>query len=160
MTSSAESIAQRVEAGSFAVLASEDDDHTWELLGDARDVADRLGRKVSVLTFQAKDTESAPADKADHVQDLIRRGADFVTLIELENQSPLSLDQPFCAFETRLAAVERWYCLVQPRILFIAAAGDGRQLAARLASRHWAELLSPALCVRVRDNRLDVTALH
>jgi electron transfer flavoprotein alpha subunit len=133
------------------VLASEDDDHTWELLGDARDVAERLAKQVAVLALRSD---------ALYAQELIHRGADVVTLAKLTSPSPLPLEQPFRAISTRLIAIERWYRNVQPRLLFMAASGDGRQLAARLAVRCEAELLSPALCVRVRGCRLDVTALH
>jgi electron transfer flavoprotein alpha subunit len=150
-TSSTESSVQPIEPGSIALLASEDDDHTWELLGDARDLAERLAQRVTVLAFRCD---------ALHARELIHRGADIVTRVEPTSPSPLPLGQPFCATSTRLMAVERWYRNVQPRLLFVAASGDGRQLAARLAARCEAELLSPALCVRVQGSRLDVTALH
>ncbi len=148
-TSPTEQSGQHIEPGSIAVLATEDDDHTWELLGDACDLAARLGKHAVAITFCSQ-----------HAQDLIHCGADVVTLVELEGSDPIQLDQPFCAPNTRLAAVERWCRNVQPRILFIAASGDGRRLAARLAARCEMELISPALCVRVRGDQLDVTALH
>jgi electron transfer flavoprotein alpha subunit len=149
--SSAEPGAQDFERGSIALLACEDDDHTWELLGDARDLAERLAVQVTVLTFRSD---------ARHAQELIDRGADVVTLVELNRPGALPLEQPFCANSTRLVAVEGWYRIVPPRLLFVAACGDGRQFAARLAARCEVELLSPALCVQVRARRLDVTALH
>jgi electron transfer flavoprotein alpha subunit len=161
-TSPTEPSGQPIEPGSIALLATEDDDHTWELLGDAKDLADRLGKPVIVLTFrsQSQDTNRPITKDARPIQDLIQHGADVVAFVELVQPSPLPLDQPFCASETRLVAVERWYRDVQPRILFIASAGDGRQLAARLAARCEVQLFSPALSARARGDRLEVTALH
>ena len=177
------------EPGCIAVLASEDDDHTWELLGDAKDLADRLGKPVIVLTFRSRSQDTnrpitlepngnpktpspCPLPRvrgrgfSDRlldvrpIQDLFHHGADVVTLVALEQPNPLPLDQPFCASETRLAAVERWYREAQPRVVLMAAAGDGRQLASRVAARCEVQLFSPALSVRARGNRLEVTALH
>jgi electron transfer flavoprotein alpha subunit len=139
----------------IGVLAGDSEEHTRELLGDARELADRLDQQVIVL--RCSDSVSQP----EHAESLIEHGADEVVLVTCGAASATSATpHPLCSFATRLKAVEQWYRTAQPRILFVPASGTGRSLAARLAVRCDTELFSPALLARVHHDRLQVTALH
>lgn len=144
------------EGSGVLVIAPDNEQWTRELLGDARDVADRLGVRVDVLTADSG-TEQAGQ--------LIAHGADSVWQVVAVERVPIQPapveEAPGAAgTETRLEAGAQFVCQHRPRIIFAGASGDERQLAARLAVRSGALLLSPALLVRVREGRCEVTALH
>jgi len=111
---------------------------TLERLGDARRVAeaDRVGALI---------VSSHPVDG----QELIRHGADHVAMVRVERDGP----------RTRLAAAAEVLARHRPRIALLGGDPVGRGWAARLATRLQWPLLSPALMVKRRGARLEVTAL-
>jgi electron transfer flavoprotein alpha subunit len=122
------------------VIVPEADGHGRELLGDAADLADRLGSRVSACTARAE---------AGHHQDLIAHGADQVSVLVTGDLGP----------NHRLAGAADWHKTLRPRIVLAGATGDDRALAARLAVRSGARLVSPALSVAVRGQGVIITGL-
>ena len=113
--------------------------HAFELLGDAASLANRLGGRVAACTTQ---------DDSAHLQQLNEHGADEVTVLEGGERGP----------NNRLAGVESWWQSARPRLVFAAASGDDRTLAARLAVRSGVKLVSPALSVTARGQALEILA--
>jgi electron transfer flavoprotein alpha subunit len=124
----------------IGVIVPDDDAHCRELLGDAADLAERLGGAVSACT-----TRGEPG----HHHDLLAHGADQVCVLAGGERG----------LNHRLRGVAAWRERLQPRIVLAGATGDDRALAARLAVRSGVRLVSPALSVRVRDPSLHITAL-
>lgn len=121
-------------------IVPDDDAHCLELLGDATDLAERLGSRVSACTVRPQ---------AEHHQALLAHGADQVCVLEGGERGP----------NHRLAGVIAWRDRLLPRIVLAGATGDDRALAARLAVRSGARLISPALSVGFRGQSLTITAL-
>lgn len=145
------------DGATVCVLAGESHEHTWELLGDARDLADRLGQRVTALI--CAESESGPT--ANQFQGLFQRGADDVVLaLDRSGAAASPSSHPFHRWAAKLQAVEQWYRATSPRVLFVPASGSNRSFAAQLAARCDAELFSSALQVRVLGDRLQITALH
>ncbi len=136
------------------VLAGESQEHTWELLGDARDLADRLGQRATVVVV------GQAASKREFIESLWARGADDVVVAHESHVTPSSSTHPFCSLATHLKVVEQWYRAALPRVLFVPASGSGRSLAAQLAARCDAELFSPTLLTRAQQSTLQITTLH
>lgn len=122
----------------IGVIAPDNTDHAAELLGDARELADRTHGKVVVLTFDGNSEQ------------LIARGADLVTAAPHGSTGP----------NHRLSSSQLWQQRHQPRLTFLGATGDDRALAAKLAARCGIRLISPVLSVTSRDRQWNITALH
>lgn len=126
---------------SVGVILPNDEHHGFELLGDAADLANRLGGLVTVCTTK---------DDAGHHRELIERGADQVAVLDGGDRGP----------NHRLTGVATWRGMLHPRVVFAGATGDDRALAARLAVRSGIKLVSPALSVTVRGQNVEITALN
>lgn len=124
----------------IGVIAPDNVDHAVELLGDARELADRVHAKVIALTFG--DTERAAQ--------LIAHGADLVTTAPHGQTGP----------NHRLSVSQLWQQRHQSRLTFLGATGDDRALAAKLAARGGIRLIAPVLSVALRDRQWNITALH
>jgi electron transfer flavoprotein alpha subunit len=115
------------------------DDDAAGRLGDARDLADRIGRSVSLLAFGREEADDS----------WIAHGADRVHLI---------VGEAFGQHAAVAEAAEHWRN--EPPFLVIAPADRiGRAWSARLAARLNWKLVSPALMVQVSAGKLVVTAL-
>lgn len=125
----------------IGVIAPDNAEHAAELLGDARELANRIHGKVAILTF---------CDAAERAAQLIREGADVVTLAPQGQTGP----------NHRLSSSQRWWQRCQPRLTLIGATGDDRVLAARLASRCGVRLIAPALFAAASGRQWNITALH
>jgi len=91
---------------------------TYELLGKARELADKLGVEVSCLLLGSK--------VKDKAQELIHRGADKVYVVDDPRLEHL-LEEPY----TRIASdLVKKHC---PEILLLPATSPGRSLSSRLA---------------------------
>ena len=127
-------------SGWIGVVVPPHDAHAYELLGDAADLAARLGSRASACTVRSE---------AEHHRALLRHGADQVCVLEGGERGP----------NHRLAGVIAWRNILRPRIVLAGATGDDRALAARLAVRAGARLVSPALSVTVRGQTVSITGL-
>lgn len=126
--------------GDCWVLDARVDDSTLERIGDAREAADRLRKEVHVLIVG-----EVPEDP----ERLIHGGADHVWLARLKDVGQRSF----------VAAVADWLPSRRPRVVFAAGDAFGRESACRLGARCGWSLVSPALMVRARGERLTATAL-
>jgi electron transfer flavoprotein alpha subunit len=124
----------------IGVIAPDSADHAAELLGDARELANRIHGNVIALTFG--DAETA--------RQLIAHGADIVTAAPQGQTGP----------NHRLSVSQLWQQRCQPRLTFLGATGDDRALAAKLAARCGVRLISPVLSVAARNPQWNITALH
>lgn len=130
----------RATPAAIWVVTIHADDDVFGRLGDARDLADRLGAPVGVLAFRA-----APPDS----DSWIHHGADRIHVV-LRSAD----DQEWC-----VAAAAAFWQQEPPRLVISAADRMGRAWSARLSARlHWA-LVSPALLVQSKGDRLAATAL-
>lgn len=118
-----------------------DESHACELLGDAADLAGRMRGRVAVCTTR---------DDAEFHRLLIHHGADRVTVLDGGERGP----------NHQLAGVVAWWNALRPRIVFAGTDGDDRALAARVAVRCNARLISPALSATVRRSVIEITALN
>jgi len=91
---------------------------TYELLGKARELADKLGVQVSCLLLGAK--------LKDKAQELIHRGADKVYVVD-DLRIEHVLEEPYTRIVSDLVKKHH------PEILLLPATSLGRSLAARLA---------------------------
>ena len=122
------------------VLTLHPDDDVTGRLGDARDLADRLGQSVCVLAFRR-----AGADFSAWVA----HGADRVHLIlGAANGQDVAV----------AAAADLWRT-ESPYLVIAPADRNGRAWSARLASRLKWKLVSPALMIQVSAGKLVATAL-
>jgi len=126
----------------YWVLAVQIDQPVLERLGDARRLADRLGYAVGVLLVTSAGAEA-------DVGALIAHGADRVQHVFVPNAGQ----------RTRVAAAEELFRERRPRLVLAGGDCQDREWAALLAARMGWQLVSPALMVQVRDNRLHCTAL-
>jgi electron transfer flavoprotein alpha subunit len=121
------------------VVGSDDDSTTWELLGDACDLAGKLRTHVGLLAVGRKRPDS---------QRLIHGGADLVHWVNTD-------DGP----EARLAAAGRVLPPFRPRLVLTSRDGRGRELAARLAVQQDWRLISPALMATAGLRRQQATSI-
>jgi electron transfer flavoprotein alpha subunit len=128
-------------AAGIGVIAPDSIHHALELLGDARELADRVPCGVSVLTANAD---------AKFPAELIARGADEIAVAEQWTAGP----------NHRLACAQTWMKEREPRAVFAGADGDDRVLAARLAASMAWKFFAPVLSVTLRNSQWQVTALH
>ena len=124
----------------IGVIVPDEDSHAYELLGDAADLAERLGSRVSACTVRRE---------TGHHQALLAHGADQVCVLAGGE----------CGPNHRLAGVTAWCDRLRPRIVLAGATGDDRALAARLAVRSGTRLISPALSVTFRGQSVIITVL-
>ncbi len=128
-------------AAGIGIIAPDSVHHALELLGDARELANRVPCGVSVLT--------ANADPEFHTQ-MFAHGADEIAVAEQLALGP----------NHRLACARTWVKEREPRVVFVGADGDDRVLAARLAVAAELQLFAPVLSVSLRNSQWQVTALH
>ncbi|MBI2194543.1 MAG: electron transfer flavoprotein subunit alpha/FixB family protein [Planctomycetes bacterium] len=123
------------------VLATRAGEAAFELLGDARLVAERLDGTVGILLVLPEPVDPSP---------LVQHGADRVC----------QWVSPGAGLLTRVAAAES-VTRERPARLVLASGGcEGREWAARLAARAGWKLASPALMAQVAPQGiLEVTAL-
>lgn len=135
--------AQPPPGGSVWVVTQGDDDVAGRL-GDAREIADRLGAPVCVLAYL-----SGPVQPSGEADRWIEQGADRVQYV-----TGCAGDQGAAV----TAATTLWGSCA-PRLVLSAADRAGRGWSARLAARTGWSLVSPALLVRAKQGRLVATAL-
>lgn len=131
----------RTQRRLIGVISPGDLDHARELLGDAWDLAERIQGTVAVCT---------PHDDPALHEQLYAHGGDEITVLEGADRGPNHL----------LAGLAAWWRDHCPRIVFAASTGDDRAIAARLAVRCRAKLISPALSAIARGDQIEVTALN
>jgi electron transfer flavoprotein alpha subunit len=120
---------------------------TYERLGDARQLADARSESVGALIVGACCGPEA----------LIAAGADCVKIVEPTESAGCVAR---CGPAARTANAEVTLAALRPRLVLASGSPDGREWAARLATRCGWRLVSPALQAVVdRDGRLVVTAL-
>jgi electron transfer flavoprotein alpha subunit len=116
---------------------------TLERLGDARDVADKVGTDVGVLIVSSESIDARP---------LAEHGADEVVLLKAP-------DAAHAGPLTVAGQAQQWFAERSPRLVLTGGDAFGREVAARLAARLDAALYSPALQVRARDRGLEIAML-
>jgi electron transfer flavoprotein alpha subunit len=113
-------------------------------LGDARDVADRDSLSVAVLRF-----DPAGRDDEQQSQPWIQGGADAVLVLRPSSESQSAWID---------AALQVWNAH-SPRLILTSADRVGRAWSARLAARTGWTLVSPALLVHAKGQKLLATRL-
>jgi electron transfer flavoprotein alpha subunit len=128
------------DASAIWVVTLHPDDDVVGRIGDARDLADRLGTPVSVLAFRTEQGEANP---------WIHHGADRIYFViggEDDQAATVS------------TAEDLWQT-DRPRLIIAPADRVGRAWSARLAARLSWRVVSPALMVQVKHSKLIATAL-
>ena len=115
-------------------------DATYERLGDARAVADRLKLRVGVLLVGDL--------RGSDWQSLIQRGADVVCACQAD-AGPATILATIAARITRES----------PRLILASGDPAGREVASLLAAKLNWTLISPALVIDARAGVIEVTAL-
>jgi electron transfer flavoprotein alpha subunit len=124
----------------ICVVTLHPDDDVAGRIGDARDVADRLGAIVSVLAFRGDPAEA---------ETWIQHGADCVhSVIVATNDQTSNVD-----------AAEAMWSTDPPRLVIASADRVGRAWSARVAARLSWRLVSPALMIQAKGETLTATAL-
>jgi electron transfer flavoprotein alpha subunit len=138
--STSTSAAANTSRSAMWVVTLHSGDDVTGRIGDARDLADRLGNPVAVLAFR---TEQVDADAWIH------HGADRVHFVigRTDDQT------------ATVTAAEEFWRTDPPRLVIASADRVGRAWSARLsASLSW-KLVSPALMVQAKGGTLIATAL-
>ena len=110
---------------------------TLELLGKARELADKIGHPVQALFLG-----SSIGDKA---KELLHYGADSVYVVD----SPELMD---FKIESYTAAFEAYINKVKPSAILVGATPVGRQLAPRIAARFKTGLTADCTILDIHDN--------
>jgi electron transfer flavoprotein alpha subunit len=129
----------RAPAAIWVVTLHSDDDVTGRI-GDAREIADRIGATVCVLAFRS---EQADADT------WIQNGADRVHFVLGQTD----------VHSATIAAAEQLWRTAPPRLVISSADRVGRAWSARLSARLSWKLVSPALMIQSKGGTLTATAL-
>jgi len=127
------------------VISLSADDDILGRLGDARDLADRCGSGVGFLRIEST---QHPEDEAS-IKVWIEHGAEDVHVVRLSQPNS----------SAALEVAEQLWHQTLPRLILFSAEPRGRAWSARLAARRGWPLISPALMLQWKQDRVVVTRL-